>query len=420
MTIFIQTDFASAVTANTQVKIDVRGERFGDLQDTFALPSGFAADRWYIGWWGEDGGPTLFEWRLDDAGPPAWASSEILTAVRTRAGPEFLPGNLPNPHFGQACIWRWFWQEGRDIFYRGTFEIFLYKARDPNNHPEPVDLYSRPETIGGPSGDGPALTIPRDITRMLWLRIEAARKPGSTPKVWGENSTPEFPDLVPTTGLAQANFAPYPLPSWDPSTHPNFAITVKGPASEEPPGNVVSAWRKRCPYNPGTGKLVASIASDSLGTLTIEGFRILPYIAFMPPVAPTVTASPGLFRSVETGGGALSNLVDGALGDNVNDAAFFTVSNMAVVNHWIRYTYATPQAFNTFRWRQHNTVTMGNWKIRVTNDGTNWTELVSSFGLGGMQDQVTALNNSAPWLIYELVGLSGTAGNPWVREAKPE
>lgn len=266
----IQTDFASPTTANTQVLIDVRNEKFGNLQMVAPLPSGFLAERWYLGWWGSGN----FEWRLDNAGAPAW-ESEILTAVRTRIGPELLATGLSNPHYGRPCIWRWYKQRGRYIRTRGYSEIFLNATSRINDQPVPWDLVSRPETI---ATDGPALLIPRDVTDLVYVRGEAMRKPGTTIALRAADGseTSGF-------GLAQITFCEYPLPAWNVSGHPNFGLDAKGTGSEQPPGHLESSHNLPIYYTPGTGKLNAITAPDTLGSMQIVGFEILPYTTYVPP-----------------------------------------------------------------------------------------------------------------------------------------
>lgn len=286
MSIFITTDFSSTAAANTQIIADVRDEYIsgghrGDLQGTFPLPQGFLADRWYVGWWGIETvpGPTVFEWRLDDAGAPEWEVSAILTAARTHVGFEYFSAGVPNPHYGQPCIWRWYRQRGRRIKYRGNSEVFLYKAKDTNNHPLEVDLLSRTELLSGETItqraiDGDALLVPRDIAAAVSVRGEVARKPGTGDSIGG---------------MGQVTFAPYPLPSWDTSTHPNFGRACKGYCGyygSGHPGYVHAQPQLEIEYNPGTGKLIASIEANTLASMLIEGFDILPYIGYVPEPPP--------------------------------------------------------------------------------------------------------------------------------------
>lgn len=71
------------------------------------------------------------------------------------------------------------------------------------------------------------------------------------------------------------------------------------------------------------------------------------------------------------------------------------------------------------KYYQENSTTQGVWQWRGSNDGSTWTNIGSSFTLGGVATQtITALNgNATRYRYYQLIGVSGTcSSSPWVYE----
>lgn len=122
--------------------------------------------------------------------------------------------------------------------------------------------------------------------------------------------------------------------------------------------------------------------------------------------------------SNRTWNGALSNLVDGAFGNNTTDSIWlgFTVSS----SDYIRFDFgaATPKYIDEITFKQQNTTSHGTWKWRGSNDGVTWNDLTSNYTHGGSTAQVVPLTtNLGYYRYYELRGVSGShSSGPYIHE----
>lgn len=116
-----------------------------------------------------------------------------------------------------------------------------------------------------------------------------------------------------------------------------------------------------------------------------------------------------------------SNLVDGATANNSTDSIAFAA--VSVTDKWILYDfgYGQERIITEVTWKQSNASTHGTWKWQGTKDGTTFTDIGSSFTLGGSTAQVqTALSaNVIGYRAYRVIGVSGTASAaPWIQEVE--
>lgn len=129
----------------------------------------------------------------------------------------------------------------------------------------------------------------------------------------------------------------------------------------------------------------------------------------------SITISPGLKHASSVGPN--SNLVNGDFADDDNGSIFFnTTANSGL---WVQWDCLTAKVITEAKWYQSGTQSQGTWQWQGSNDASNWTNIGSSFSLGGATTQtITALSgNTASYRYYRILGVSGSAsGTPWLRE----
>jgi hypothetical protein len=122
----------------------------------------------------------------------------------------------------------------------------------------------------------------------------------------------------------------------------------------------------------------------------------------------TPTWSPTLFQSSNP-----YSLIDG---NTTSSSAYI---GGAVADLYMVFDFHFPCIIDEAKWYQSNAAEHGTWKWQGSNDGSNWTDIGSSFTLGGASTQTqTQLNgNTTAYRYYRLLGVSGTASNsPWLYE----
>lgn len=82
----------------------------------------------------------------------------------------------------------------------------------------------------------------------------------------------------------------------------------------------------------------------------------------------------------------------------------------ATSGKYITFLFRTPQLITEVVFRQENTATHGTWKWQGSNDGITWTDVGTTFTLGGAATQ-TITTMSANVTLYKGYRLLGTAGN---------
>lgn len=118
--------------------------------------------------------------------------------------------------------------------------------------------------------------------------------------------------------------------------------------------------------------------------------------------------------------GTPSNLVDGASGSNTTDSITYAASDATgLVVARFDYGIGKRKIITEATWTQSATSTHATVKWQASNDLLNWTDIGSSFTLGGATSQVqTELStNRSGYRAYQLIGVSGSmSGSPYVHE----
>jgi hypothetical protein len=86
------------------------------------------------------------------------------------------------------------------------------------------------------------------------------------------------------------------------------------------------------------------------------------------------------------------------------------ITNTSVAGHYIRFDFGTAIIITEMKWYQNwYYQNQGIWQIQGSNDGTNWTNIGSSFALGTVTTQtITAPSgNTTAYRYYQLLGVSG-------------
>ena len=117
-----------------------------------------------------------------------------------------------------------------------------------------------------------------------------------------------------------------------------------------------------------------------------------------------------------------SNLVDGGFSNNNNDAIKFE-AGADVTDQWIKFDYGSgnTETVTELVLSQSTTDSHGTWKFQGSNNDSDWTDIGSSFTLGGSAVQVITepSANATAYRYYRLLGVSGTAsGTPFIQEIR--
>jgi hypothetical protein len=121
----------------------------------------------------------------------------------------------------------------------------------------------------------------------------------------------------------------------------------------------------------------------------------------------TVTGAPAIGLNT-----VLSAAVDGNTSTN---AFFFGLGSAYIVEFW----FASIKIIDEAKMYQSAATTHGTWKWQGSNDRTTWTDIGSTFTLGGVTTQtMTSLaGNTTGYIFYRLFQVTGPAsGTPWIYE----
>jgi len=86
---------------------------------------------------------------------------------------------------------------------------------------------------------------------------------------------------------------------------------------------------------------------------------------------------------------------------------------------WVKYDFGSAKIINEAKFYQSGSQTQGNWKWQGSNDDSTYTDIGSSFGLGGTTVQtITAISsNTTAYRYYRLIKVSGsTNATPYSQE----
>jgi hypothetical protein len=127
----------------------------------------------------------------------------------------------------------------------------------------------------------------------------------------------------------------------------------------------------------------------------------------------TVTASSG------PSSGTYSNWVDGAFANNSTDSWWWSSSSA----HWFQWNFTTMNAagvvIDEITFYQSNTTTHATYQLQGSDDGTNWTDIGSSFVLGGQTVGVRSFPQVNYFTHYRIERVSGSfSSSPWMQEVE--
>jgi hypothetical protein len=114
------------------------------------------------------------------------------------------------------------------------------------------------------------------------------------------------------------------------------------------------------------------------------------------------------------GAGSIGNLVNGSQGNDLwwanSQSGRELVFNLGGTGFTRRITEA--------KWYQDVASTHGDWKWQGSNNGSTWTDIGTTFTLGGTLQTITTLSgNTNFWRYYRLLQVSGaTSSSPFLRE----
>jgi hypothetical protein len=102
-------------------------------------------------------------------------------------------------------------------------------------------------------------------------------------------------------------------------------------------------------------------------------------------------------------------LIDGSAGTNAGE-----LLNFSTDGSYFRFQFESAVIINEIKWYQTSPDdSHGTWKVQGSNDGTSWTDVGSTFTLGGttLQTITTVSANTTRYSYYQLMGISGTTSS---------
>ena len=119
------------------------------------------------------------------------------------------------------------------------------------------------------------------------------------------------------------------------------------------------------------------------------------------------------------GGGGISSPSYLLNGNTTEHACWFP--NGAASGKYVKFDFGSPRLVTEAKWYQDNSTSQGTWKWQGSNDDSTYTDIGSSFTLGGatVQTQTQLNGNATSCRYYQLVGVSGsTSDSPYTFECE--
>lgn len=114
----------------------------------------------------------------------------------------------------------------------------------------------------------------------------------------------------------------------------------------------------------------------------------------------TVTAT-----NITTGGGALSDLVDGTQSNE-----YWWTTAAANGTQYLTFDFGSARIVDAFKWYQHVSTYHGTWRWEGSNDNTNWTQVGTDISLEGTTTEYV-FGGVTAYRYYRLRNIAGTRGN---------
>jgi len=123
-------------------------------------------------------------------------------------------------------------------------------------------------------------------------------------------------------------------------------------------------------------------------------------------------------NNIIAGSQNITQLINGNYGDG--NAFWQNAITLDGVNNWVRFDFGSGHTatITEATYKQSTTTTEGTWQWQGSNDASSWTNIGSTFTLGGATTQVitTLSGNTTAYRFYRLLGMSGTTSfTPWIR-----
>lgn len=94
--------------------------------------------------------------------------------------------------------------------------------------------------------------------------------------------------------------------------------------------------------------------------------------------------------------------------------------NSVADGDWFQFDFGSAKVIDEVTWYQQTTATHGTWKIQGSNDNSSFTDIGSSFTLGGATTQtITEISgNSTGYRYYRFTKVSGSIVSIWLYEVE--
>lgn len=129
------------------------------------------------------------------------------------------------------------------------------------------------------------------------------------------------------------------------------------------------------------------------------------------------TATITVTTTATIGGGTVNNWVDGVTAShNASDAWWW---NNGQSGREVKFDFGSGKIIDEVKFDQQTTASHGTWKWQGSNDNSSFTDIGSTFTLGGSTNQTntTMSGNTTSYRYYKLLQTAGTTDSgPWLDE----
>lgn len=133
-------------------------------------------------------------------------------------------------------------------------------------------------------------------------------------------------------------------------------------------------------------------------------------------VVPTISTASVFFNATYANNWTVSKR--GINGDTTNEGGFTSIwADRLVANEWLKFDFGAGESkvIDEAKFYQSSTTTQthGTWKWQGSNDDSGWTDVGSTFTLGGsaVQTQTSMSGNTTGYRYYRLLGIAGSSSS---------